>query len=141
MVLFPQNKRVYDFIRKKWVTATPEEIVRQRLLFFMVKNLGYPEESLTVEKKISEIVQGSHIPNRRLDILCFNTQTMRPLLLIECKATAIHERMFTQLIGYNFYIDASFICLANHKTVLLRWKKGETRRGIPNYSELVHVCV
>ena len=141
MVLFPQNKKVYDFIRRKWVEATPEEMVRQKLLFFMVEDLGYPKQSLTVEKKLSEVVQNVCVPNRRLDILCFSIKTMQPLLLVECKATPIRDRMFVQLMGYNTYIDAPLICLANYESIFVMWKQGMIQRGIPTYSELVDVYI
>ncbi|NGX51615.1 MAG: hypothetical protein K1060chlam2_01488 [Chlamydiae bacterium] len=136
------SKQLYDSIRKKWIEATPEEIVRQRLLTFMVKELGYPKHSLAIEKSLSELVQDLPVPNRRLDILCFETESLKPLLLIECKAVPIHEKMFAQVMGYNAYIDAPLICLANQESIYLGWKGREmSQEGLPTYLELVHACL
>jgi len=142
MVLSPPNKQVYDSIRKKWVEATPEEIVRQKLLSFMVEHLGYPKHAFAIEKKLSEVVQNAQVPNRRLDILCFETKSLKPLLLIECKAVSIHKKMFAQVMGYNAFIGAPLICLANQESTFLRWKDQEvSQEGLPIYSELVNACV
>lgn len=143
MALSPQNRQVYDFIREKWVEATREEVVRQKLLLFMVESLQYPRGSLAVEKGLSEVVRNARVPNRRLDVLCFDMANLKPLLLIECKAVAIHRRMFTQMMGYNAYVGAPFICLVNHEgSMFLRWKDHRVvQKGIPNYLELVNACV
>ncbi|MGE0198236.1 MAG: type I restriction enzyme HsdR N-terminal domain-containing protein [Simkaniaceae bacterium] len=142
MALSPPSKQVYDRIRKKWVEATPEELVRQKLLTFMIEKLGYPKHSLSVEKKLSEVADGYRLPNRRLDILCFETQTLRPLLLIECKAVPIHKKMLAQVMGYNAYIGAPFICLANQDSIFLGWRdQDRIQEGLPTYSELVNACI
>lgn len=143
MVSSPQNRQVYDFIRKKWVEATREEMVRQKLLLLMVESLQYPRGSLAVERALSEVVRDVRVPNRRLDLLCFDMTNLKPLLLVECKAVAIHRKMFTQVIGYNAYIGAPFICLVNHeRSLFLRWRDHEVvREGIPNYLELVNACI
>ena len=142
MVLSPPNKQVYDLIRKKWVDATPEEKVRQRLLTLMVQQLGYPKHSIVVERSLSEVTSQTSVPNRRLDILCFEVKTLKPLLLIECKAIPIHQKMLSQVMGYNAYIGAPFICLANQDSLILGWGNQEIgAHTLPTYSELVHACI
>lgn len=138
MVLSPRSRQVYDPIRRKWVDATPEEEVRQRLLLLLVEHLGYPKHCIAVEKNISEVVVDTPVPNRRLDILCFESQTLKPLLLIECKAVPIHRKMLSQVMGYNAYIGAPVICLANQETIILGWENQELEKeALPKYSELV----
>ena len=134
------NQQIYDSIRKKWVEATPEEIVRQKLIACMTQNLGYPEDALAVEKSLAELTLVP-VPNRRIDILCFNTKILKPLLLIECKAVPIQKKMFSQVLGYNAFIKAPFICIANQDSVFLGRNDQEiVQNGLPTYLDLLDAC-
>ncbi|MEM7175390.1 MAG: type I restriction enzyme HsdR N-terminal domain-containing protein [Chlamydiota bacterium] len=107
-------------IRKK---ALPEERLRRELLAQMVEELSYPKALIAVEKEIKHFaVDRKKVPQRRVDILCFDRQT-RPLLLIECKAKAIDAKAVAQVLGYNEFIRAPIIGLAQPAAILLGWKK------------------
>jgi len=141
MVSSPQRRQIYDPIRKKWIDALPEEVVRQKILSHLVNQLGYPPHAVVVEKKLSELplVLGEKVPSRRIDILCLESETFRPLLLIECKAVPLQEKMFAQALGYNAYIKAPLICLANDEEFLLRWENDSSikeRNQLPTYESL-----
>ncbi len=141
MVLSPHTKEVYDSIRKKWLTATPEELVRQKILFLLVDKLGYPPHAIAIEKKLSELphFQEVDVPSRRLDILCYESETLRPLLLIECKGISLQEKMLSQVMGYNAFIGAPLICLANDEEFLLGWKDPKQTvclDRLPSYKEI-----
>lgn len=139
MASFPQNRQIYDPIRKKWVDALPEEIVRQKLLSHLVENLGYPPHSIVIEKKLSELphLERKAVPCRRVDILCLESETFRPLLLVECKAVPLQEKMFAQALGYNAFIGAPLICLANQEGFLLRWESDfAISNQLPTYEQL-----
>jgi hypothetical protein len=137
----PPNKRVFDRVRKKWLIATPEERVRQKILLHLTEELGYPSHAIVIEKKLSELphLYGQKVPDRRLDILCFESVELRPLLLIECKSVSLQEKMLSQVMGYNAFIGAPLICLANEREFLLGWGC-ETRplpfKGLPTYQTL-----
>lgn len=139
--LSPLSRKIYDPIRKKWVEALPEEIVRQKILSHLVNDLGYPPQSIAIEKSLLELLHTSNeaVPNRRIDILCFETKTLQPLLLIECKAVRLEEKMLSQIMGYNAHIGAPLICLANEGEFLLRWKGEplfEIENHLPSYAML-----
>jgi hypothetical protein len=107
-------KLIYDEIRRAWVKATPEELVRQQWIHRMVHDLGYPKEWIVVEKAIGELphLSGLSVPDRRLDILCYGNQPAGspfPLLLIECKAELQAEGALNQVIGYNHHVKAHFV--------------------------------
>jgi hypothetical protein len=141
MALSPQNRQIYDPIRKKWFDALPEEIVRQKVLSHLVNDLGFPPRYIVVEKKLSELPNLSHLnlPERRIDILCMEAKTFRPLLLVECKGVSLQEKMFAQALGYNAYIQAPLICLANDTNFLLRWEKDTLKNlqnQLPSYDQL-----
>lgn len=137
----PLSKKVYDPIRKKWFAATPEEIVRQKILALLTGELGYPPHAIVIERELSGLphLQESKVPHRRLDILCYELETLRPLLLIECKGVPLQEKMLTQLMGYNAFINAPLICLANDGEFLLGWedpKKAVSLDRLPSYNKL-----
>ena len=46
------REQVFDRFRKKWVTLTPEEWVRQNFVAYLTQVLKYPESLLAIEKEI-----------------------------------------------------------------------------------------
>ncbi|MCK4934176.1 MAG: type I restriction enzyme HsdR N-terminal domain-containing protein [Simkaniaceae bacterium] len=142
---------IYDGVRKNFVRATPEEIVRQTLVQIMVSDLGFPSSYIAVEKKLSELphlsMEKRLIPRRRFDIICFakNEQAkipFFPLLLVECKATNLNAKAFDQVIGYNSFIRARFVALVNEKERHLGWfdhtkKKYQFTPHLPSYQKLL----
>lgn len=134
-----------------WVKASPEEKVRQKLLTAMVQELGYPITSLAVEKGLAQLPHlsfgGEKVPERRADILCFAkdihpAHALYPLLLIECKAVKLTQKAFQQAVGYNYYLQAYFIALANESEIHIGWhdpKEGKYQfsKGLPSYPQLL----
>ncbi len=139
---------IYDEVRKSFVKATPEEIVRQSLLHLMIDELGFPYNYLAVEKKLSELphlqLDGCGIPLRRFDIVCFarGSTSFFPLLMVECKAEAINQKAINQVIGYNHYVKASFVALAGRNEIQLGWFDKSIKRytftsQLPPYQKLL----
>ncbi len=125
---------VYCRIRREWVAATPEEGVRQNLLSLLIEGRGFPLASIAVEKGLKQMPHlamiNGNIPDRRADIVCFSTgihphHSLYPLLLIECKAVKLTDKMVNQLTGYNHFIRAYFICIANGEEVRTGWHTKE----------------
>ena len=137
-------------IRKEWVSATPEEQVRQGLIKHMVTNLGFPPESLVVEKALDQmphlVASGRKIPDRRADIVCFakdlhKQHSFFPLLLIECKAVEITQPVILQVIGYNQHMQAHFVCVVNENDIRVGWMDPKLQQyrfvpKLPTYQEL-----
>lgn len=110
---------IYDEVRQMWVSATPEERVRQQLLKKMIYGLSYPRELLSIEKSLPELCINSHLaPSRRVDIVCFAKgqgaqSSLYPLLIIECKEKAeLLDDALEQVKGYNHFLKALFIAVA-----------------------------
>ena len=55
MGLSKPNNHVFDEIRGKHVPATPEELIRQSLLYIMIYRLHFPKELISIEKQLSEL--------------------------------------------------------------------------------------
>lgn len=131
-----EREQLYCMIRKEWVAALPEEQVRQRLLRYMIDELGYPASLVTVEQPLRSLPHLSvpdsrRVPDRRADILCFaktGGNLLSPLLLIECKAVKFSSSVINQVVGYNHFVKAPFITLANQEEIRTGWydkAKGE----------------
>jgi hypothetical protein len=120
-----KNDSLYDPIRKKRVDKGKEEIIRQQLVRHMVEKLGYPRSLITIEKELSQLphlrlTPPQNIPKRRADIIAFakTKSTLSPLIMIECKATPLTPKFAQQVIGYNTFVGAPFLALANARQIL-----------------------
>jgi type I site-specific restriction-modification system R (restriction) subunit len=103
------GRQIHCVIRKRYFVVTPEELVRQLLLHYLIKVKNYPKNSIAVEKQI--ILNGQ---KKRFDILVF-TPNAEPFLLIECKASdvPIIQSTFDQIARYNMVLKANFMVVCN----------------------------
>lgn len=87
----------------------PEEFVRQLLLHFLIEDMRYNRNRITVERGIA--VNGAP---KRTDILVFDGD-MRPFLLVECKAPSIPlaTDTFRQAANYNGPLRTPFLMISN----------------------------
>jgi hypothetical protein len=78
-------KTLYDRTRERQVKQTPEELVRQTLVNWLIEKLNVPEHLIKTEFALSQLA-----PNEksRLDVIVANPNTslQEPWLLAECKA-------------------------------------------------------
>lgn len=134
-------------IRKQWVAALPEEQVRQRLLHHLIHDLGFPAGGVAVEMPLMHIphlqTKNVVIPDRRADIICFSkeNETLRPLLMVECKAIPLTQKVIQQVAGYNHYVQATYIAIANKDELRMGWYDPEKTSYqfipyIPTYASL-----
>lgn len=103
------QRYIFDIIRKKFVVAGPEEIVRQHLVHFLIQHRSYPKNLINVEKK----VQLGQL-NRRTDLVVFN-RAGNPLLIGECKApqVPITQKAFEQIGQYNLALKVEWLLITN----------------------------
>lgn len=103
------EKYIYDIIRNKPILLIPEEWVRQHMIHYLIKGLGYPKGLVKVE---SGVVYNERI--KRSDIVVYSNEA-KPQILIECKAPTvkINQSTFEQVAMYNRTLNASIIILTN----------------------------
>jgi len=123
---------VFDIVRKKKVALTPEEWVRQHILHFLIVHKNYPAGLIEVEKSIRVFNT-----DKRVDILV-RTPQLKPLLLIECKATSvsISQKEAEQLARYQITLEAAFSFLSNgQQHIVMEHKNGQIRylEELPSY--------
>ena len=127
--------QVFDSIRKSYVALTPEEWVRQHVIHFLKLEKQYPAGLMDIEKQITLFNT-----TKRVDILV-RDNTLKPLLLIECKATGIDltQTEINQLARYQITIQAPYCMLTNGmKHVVMKLKGDEVTflSELPAYEEV-----
>ena len=103
------RREVYDLIRKKFVTLTPEEWVRQHFLHFLVHHRNVPVTLIGVEKRIT--YNGLM---KRFDILVYG-RNGKPSMIVECKGPGITltQDVFHQVALYNMTMNVGFLAVTN----------------------------
>lgn len=103
------KKEIFDPVRRRYVTLTPEESVRQSYLIYLMQALHFPRICLSVEKKV--VYNGL---TRRYDIVAYRPDA-EALLLVECKAeqVALSGDTLYQAAMYNHELQADFVVLFN----------------------------
>ena len=101
--------KIFDTIRKKYVVLTPEELVRQHVINFLVSVKGFPTGLLGVEQKVTV----NSLP-QRADIIAYNKQG-EALLVVECKSytTELTQQVYAQAARYNISLKAPFLMVTN----------------------------
>ena len=100
---------ILDSQRKRYVSLTPEEWVRQNFIRFLIEEKGYPAAYLAVEKQLT--MNGM---KKRCDAILYNDQGL-PILIIELKAPTIpiSQATFDQVAVYNSKLKVGFFMISN----------------------------
>ena len=126
---------VFDPLRKRYVSLTPEEEVRQKALYLLVEHLGVPAGLLAVEYSIK--VNGL---DKRCDAVVFGNDGS-PLMILECKAASVKLTQSTleQAVRYHSALQPKYLMLYNGKECYC-FRLGQGRMNaldhLPTYAEL-----
>ena len=103
------RQEIFDPVRHKFVTLTPEEWVRQHLIAYLTLIKGYPISMIGVEKQLLL----NKLP-KRFDLVIFG-RNANPFLLVECKAPGVEitEKTFDQAARYNMLLQAEYFLITN----------------------------
>lgn len=91
------------------MVLTPEELLRQMILQYLLETKKYPANRIRVEIGIEW-----NGLKKRCDIVVFDPQ-LRPWLLLECKSpkVALNQSVFEQAARYNLRLQAPFLAISN----------------------------
>ena len=100
---------VFDPLRRKWVALTPEEEVRQKVLYLLVEHLHVPSGRIAVEYSVK--VNGL---DKRCDAVVFGSDAV-PLMIVECKAQSVKltAKTLDQAVRYYSALQPRFLLLYN----------------------------
>lgn len=100
---------VFDPLRRRFVALTPEEEVRQKVLYLLVEHLKVPSGLVAVEYSVKV-----NRMDKRADAVVFD-QEGQPLMIVECKAAdvKITEKVLDQAIRYHSALKPKYLLLFN----------------------------
>lgn len=129
---------IFDPIRKKYLVAGPEEIVRQHLIRFLISDRNYPSSKIMVEQSIKLFDL-----KKRIDLVIYN-KDIEPILLVECKAPEIpiNQKVLDQIGRYNIKMRVPYLLVTNglnHFNYKIDFKHNSfvALSDIPHYEELI----
>ena len=129
---------IFDPLRRKYVSLTPEEWVRQHFVNYLTTCLGYPSSLLAneVELRVGE-------KRLRCDTVLYDT-TLKPLMIVEYKAPdiAVTQRVFDQITTYNILLHVDYLVVSNginHYCCLMDYQRHSYTflQDIPTYDEVL----
>jgi len=128
------KKEVFDPVRKRYVACTPEEMVRQAYIKYLIEILEIPIANIAVEKKLLVNRQ-----TRRFDIVIYLKGECA--VVVECKAATIDlsEDTLCQAAAYNSVLQAKYIVLFNGENQLICKKqegKYQLCGELPHFTDL-----
>jgi len=127
---------IFDIVRKKYVSLTPEEWVRQHIIHFLIEEKNYPISLIAIEKKLT-----INKLTKRTDILVFTSEGL-PHIIVECKAPSIKitQDTFDQIARYNLKLEANYLITTNGLEHFYCKMDNENEqyiflKNIPNYKD------
>jgi hypothetical protein len=127
--------QVFDPLRRRYCALTPEEEVRQKVLYLLVAHLGVPQGLLAVEYSIK--VNGL---DKRCDAVVFGREG-EPLMIVECKAASVQltQKTLDQAVRYYSALHPKFLMLYNGENCYcFKTENGSLNAmdHLPNYQEM-----
>ena len=100
---------IFDQIRKKYLSLTPEEWVRQNFLNYLINHKRYPRALMENEA----IIKLNNM-TRRCDTVVYNNN-LKPLAIVEYKRpdVKIDQVVFDQIVRYNIVLRVDFLIVSN----------------------------
>jgi hypothetical protein len=128
---------ILDSLRKRWVTLTPEEWVRQNFVRYLIQEKKFPASLMNNEISITQ-----NGIKRRCDTLVADMQG-NALVIVEYKAPtiAISQKTFDQIVRYNMVLHANYLIVSNglnHYCCKIDYDNNSYSflKEIPSYSQL-----
>ena len=127
--------QVFDPLRRRFVALTPEEEVRQKVLYLLVEHQHVPSGLVAVEYSVK--VNGL---DKRADVVVFGTEG-RPLMVVECKApsVAITQAVLEQALRYHSALHPQFLLLSNGTATYCLKVEGEAVHAMDHLPEFIEM--
>jgi hypothetical protein len=131
------KREVFDVVRKKHVSLTSEEWVRQHFLHFLIIRKKVPPSLIAIETSIKY-----NRLSKRCDMVVYN-RNGQPVLIVECKAPEIEisQDVFHQVAMYNMTLKVKYLvvtngldhysCAIDHETKSFKFLK-----DVPDFDEM-----
>lgn len=133
-----EHPRIFDNLRRRYVSLTPEEWVRQHFIHYLIGHKGYPAGLMANEISLS-------IGNKKLraDSVLYD-RNLQPRMIMEYKAPTVNitQKVFDQIAAYNILLHVDYIAVSNgmqHYCCKMNYteRKYEFLRDIPDYKDIL----
>lgn len=103
------NRVIFDRLRRRFVTLTPEEWVRQNFVEFLIADRGFPAGLMSNEMSLTQ-----NGISRRCDTVVTDNHGS-PMVIVEYKAPSIKitQTVFDQICRYNMVLQAKYLIVSN----------------------------
>ena len=104
-----EKPEIFDFLRRRFITLTPEEWVRQHFVHWLVEHKGYPQGLLG-----NEVALKCGDKTLRCDSILYDKEA-KPKMIIEYKAptVSVTQRVFNQISVYNLLLHVDYLVVSN----------------------------
>lgn len=100
---------IFDILRKRYVTLTPEEWVRQHFIHFLIEMKNYPQSLMANEVSLS-----LNNMSKRCDTVLYNKDlTARMIIEYKAPTVEISQKVFTQISHYNLILKVDYLIVSN----------------------------
>ncbi len=137
IILRDEKHMIFDPLRRKYVSLSPEEWVRQHFINYLLTEKKYPEGLLANEVQIK-----LNATTKRCDTIVYDS-FLSPLMIIEYKAPSvpITKNVFDQIVRYNMVLRVRYLIVSNginHYCCKVDYEKQEIiyMETIPEYKQL-----
>ncbi|MDO5664424.1 MAG: type I restriction enzyme HsdR N-terminal domain-containing protein [Bacteroidia bacterium] len=105
----PNGFDIFDPLRRKYVSMTPEEWVRQHFVHYLISEKGYPASLMANEAMIK-----LNSLTKRCDTVVYNNN-LEPLVICEFKKPEVEitQQVFDQVIRYNIVLKVKYLIVSN----------------------------
>lgn len=126
---------IWDPLRRKEVSLTPEERVRQWCIGVLNKDLEVPMHMMMSE---ASLMFGQK--KFRADIVVY-ARNAEPLVIVECKRPEVEltQEVLDQVVRYNLVLDVRFLIITNGTRTIVFKKEGDRyipTGTVPKYNEM-----
>lgn len=113
-----RGNEIFSPLRQKWLTLTPEEMVRQMFVQVLMDEYGFSPDQMKEEEEVT----GRGAGKARADIVVWRSVQDKaaknsPLIVVECKAdnVTINPAVYAQGENYARLTNAPFFVTHNHR--------------------------
>ena len=131
------EKQIFDILRRKHVSLTPEEWVRQHFVHYLIEHKGYPMALMQNEVQL-------RCGQKRLrcdSILYRSDGSARMILEYKAPSVAITQKVIEQIAAYNILLHVDYLIVSNGNNHYCFKTDYEQKRfvlldEIPDYKQL-----
>ena len=127
---------VWDPLRKKEVTLTPEERVRQWCIGVLASQMQVPMHMMMSEA-------GFKLGDKqyRADVLVYDRKA-QPLMVVECKRPEVEltQEVLDQAVRYNMALNVRYMIITNGTRTYICQRQGDRFvfiENVPTYNEML----